>query len=321
LHFLSDTADLLRYWRALPNAANFGLTRQTFTAVIQTSETLVLLSKHCLVDLGFHYVLLSKFLSDRLEGRFGRYRQMNGGNYFLSCRQLFENERKIRAVSLLKFSNCSFTAIKDMTTSSIDFTDERVCRLTSLVTRRIQTSSMLSSADANIIYYVTGALVRSTINRFGCDDCSMLLLDHSNQDEKLPVLEEENVICEDALRFIKEVNRGGLLKPSTSAFAISLKCWLVYLTIFSNDDLKSLFLASFSHKAFFVRIIVYSLENEADNISIDFRKCEYDHDFVRDLIGRCFNCMTKNLVRDFTNSLQAEKSTQKLRKLTGKCSK
>ena len=96
LRFLSDFAEHLRNWKAMPNSAEIGLTSQTFTALIQTSVALVQLAKYCLQDLGFHYVLLSKFLLDRLEGRFGRYRQMNGGNYFLSCRQLFENERKIR---------------------------------------------------------------------------------------------------------------------------------------------------------------------------------------------------------------------------------
>ena len=31
---------------------------------------------------GFHYVLTGKFMSDPIEGRFGWYRQANGGNFF-----------------------------------------------------------------------------------------------------------------------------------------------------------------------------------------------------------------------------------------------
>ncbi len=65
-----------------------GRSNETFLAVRQTSEASVLLAEYCLKELGFYYVLLAKFQSDPLEGRFGWYRQLNGGNHYLSCRQL-----------------------------------------------------------------------------------------------------------------------------------------------------------------------------------------------------------------------------------------
>ena len=39
------------------------------------------LAKHLLERHGFHYVLSGKLMSDPLEGRFGWYRQTNGGNF------------------------------------------------------------------------------------------------------------------------------------------------------------------------------------------------------------------------------------------------
>lgn len=44
----------------------------------------------------FSFVLLGKFQSDPLEGRFGYYRQLSGGNFYISCRQLLQAEKKIR---------------------------------------------------------------------------------------------------------------------------------------------------------------------------------------------------------------------------------
>ncbi len=104
MEFLKEFNDFLRKWE---NLGQFGLTRETFLAVRHTCRGLYLVAEYCLEKLKFHYVLLGKFQSDPLESRFGWYRQLNGGNYYLSCRQLFENERKIRAVSLLKFSKFS----------------------------------------------------------------------------------------------------------------------------------------------------------------------------------------------------------------------
>ncbi|MCP4486154.1 MAG: hypothetical protein GY820_02375 [Gammaproteobacteria bacterium] len=104
MEFLIEFADFLEKWEKL---GQYGLTKETFLAVRHTCKGLFFVAKYCLERLGFHYVLLGKFQSDPLESRFGWYRQLNGGNYYLSCQQLFENERKIRAISLLKFSKLS----------------------------------------------------------------------------------------------------------------------------------------------------------------------------------------------------------------------
>ena len=60
------------------------------------------LAKHLLERHGFHYVLSGKLMSDPLEGRFGWYRQTNGGNFFVSVKQLLHSEKKIRCLSLLQ---------------------------------------------------------------------------------------------------------------------------------------------------------------------------------------------------------------------------
>ena len=42
----------------------------------------------------FSYVLPGKFLSDPIEGRFGWYRQIHGGNFYISIRQIMQAEKK-----------------------------------------------------------------------------------------------------------------------------------------------------------------------------------------------------------------------------------
>ena len=54
---------------------------------------------------------LGKIQSDNIEGRFGHIRQLCGRNYYISKRQLYENERKLRTNSLLKSSKISIAEI------------------------------------------------------------------------------------------------------------------------------------------------------------------------------------------------------------------
>ena len=49
----------------------------------------------------FCYILTEKFTSDPIEARFGWYRPVNGGNFFMSSKQVLEAQ-KIRRFSLLQ---------------------------------------------------------------------------------------------------------------------------------------------------------------------------------------------------------------------------
>ena len=60
---------------------------QTLSASADLSQYLI--EKH-----HFKYVLLEKFQSDPLEGRFGVYWQLNGASYFMSVRQVMLSEKR-----------------------------------------------------------------------------------------------------------------------------------------------------------------------------------------------------------------------------------
>ncbi|QQP40415.1 Putative LOC101234561, partial [Caligus rogercresseyi] len=81
-----------------------------------TTLALADLAEYLLVSENFYYVLLAMFQSDPLEKRFGWYRQLSARNYFVSVRQILEAEKKIRILSLVKFSKMNISEVKNMLT-------------------------------------------------------------------------------------------------------------------------------------------------------------------------------------------------------------
>ena len=61
----------------------------------------------------FEFVLLGKIQSDKIEGRFGKYRQMVGGNLYASVRQFVEADRTIKMLNLSKM-NFAICDVKEM---------------------------------------------------------------------------------------------------------------------------------------------------------------------------------------------------------------
>ena len=84
------------------DSKNAGLTRETFFACIQTIKAIPDLAMYLQEKHGFSYLLTGKLTSDPTEGRFGWYRQVNGGNYFMCVKQLIHAEKKIKVLNLLQ---------------------------------------------------------------------------------------------------------------------------------------------------------------------------------------------------------------------------
>ena len=70
------------------------LTKETFTAIKHTTQAILRVSRYCIEELKMDYILPGKFQTDHLESRFGQYRQLAGGNYNISVRQMYECEKK-----------------------------------------------------------------------------------------------------------------------------------------------------------------------------------------------------------------------------------
>ena len=82
---------------------DFGLTSPTFQALLQTVEATSELCRYLLDDgdNGIEYILLGFLQQDFLEGRFGWYRQLSGGNYYCAVVQFLQAEKTIRLRNLV----------------------------------------------------------------------------------------------------------------------------------------------------------------------------------------------------------------------------
>ena len=79
----------------------FTLTAQTSSALITTLEGTVCLLEDLFSE-GYQYVLTSRFQTDQLEKYFGKYRQMGGGRFLVSLREVQSSEKILCMKSLLK---------------------------------------------------------------------------------------------------------------------------------------------------------------------------------------------------------------------------
>ena len=88
LDFLQDAIIIFEKWQQSRNA---GLTSETFMACIQTMRAVTEMVQYLQDKHGFIYVLSGKLMSDPIEGRFGWYRQSNGGNFYMSVADYFHS--------------------------------------------------------------------------------------------------------------------------------------------------------------------------------------------------------------------------------------
>ena len=89
------------------------LSRETFMCSKHTSAALASLSEYLIKERGFDYFLTGKAQSDKIENRFGKSRQMSGGNLYASVRQFLESDRILKIKNLASLSK-TMSEIKDI---------------------------------------------------------------------------------------------------------------------------------------------------------------------------------------------------------------
>ena len=98
LNFLEEMADFIEEWNKSPH---FCLSKQTAHALITTLRAHAMLMKDLFED-GYQYVMTRRLQSDPIENRFSQYRQMSGGRFLVSLREVLSSERILACRSLLK---------------------------------------------------------------------------------------------------------------------------------------------------------------------------------------------------------------------------
>ena len=303
LQFLREFAEFLERWQ---QSGQPGLTRETFLAMRQTCLSLAECASYLLDMLGFSYVLFGHLQSDPIEARFGWLRQLSGANYLISMKQVLDSDKKIRAVSLLKFSGLSLQEIDEAVTSITKATAED--QVADRIAESLTDDYWPSSNDSTIIYYVSGAVARSIVRCNKCDHCREALV----TDDELPPIEFDQSMSYNVTTFFDNINRGGLTRPSEYTFMTAVQCWRVFSMIKSSASLTSQFLSATEHRSLFSGIVDRAVSNDEIPL-VEDNYCFNGHDIKAMIVSRLFNCLAKNLVHELSNSAtqQAEEMSRK----------
>lgn len=300
LSFLEKFLQFLVDWRSL---GIYGLTEETFFALTQSTASFIEFTKYMIDRLGFNYVLLGKVSSDNIEERFGHYRQLSGGNYLVSVRQLLESERKLKLLSVMKFNGA-----KDFEQHVIDEENGSSVVLNDLSSQiDVEALPEVSEDEMNAIFYVSGYVIKSYLKRKKCKSCDNILKYddlplYVNEEyfDDISTVRSENI-------FLNLMDRGGLCKPSDNTIAITTLCYQVYMMLTETESLKRTFLSVDNHSCIFSSLVL--------NLSVSkpiITVCEDDHEFVKNIAISMFNTMTKNFVKSMSD--QAANNKKKLTK-------
>ena len=314
LQYLSATTDVFVKWK---ESGCSGLTNQTFLACIQTMTAVPKLAQFLHEKLKLKYVLPGKFTSDPIEGRFGWYRQANGGNFFMSIKQLLEAGKKIRALSLfqkhdiLKASRLSGN--EDISSRNAVSSDAVMQTLTEhLLTVAVFGFEELSENDSNVAFYVSGYIARSITRRRKCSCCKELLI-KSDSAPPPPTCDSE-----DHKRLFEMADRGRLSVPSEYSFAMTALAVQCYAAIIFDESVKHTMMSASCQRSVFVAAVKNIVKESTQYCGMLRHACNAGHCNFELFLAVVCNCFAKNELKRL-NAPKTEAPpmmARKIRKLT-----
>jgi WD40 repeat protein len=190
LDFYNSFANWLESWSEI---SDFCLSKQTSKALITTLRSQSLLIKELLYD-GYDFVLGRRLQSDPLEKRFSQYRQMSGGRFLVSLREVITSERILICRSLLKVN--------------VNFWEENLHKENPNVNELINIVSeheteifelSLSPESKEVAFTIAGYVAKKLLKRSKCNNCKENMVGDENDD--IP-------------EYFQLLSRGGLTVPS-----------------------------------------------------------------------------------------------------------
>ena len=199
-------ADWIEEWQKCPN---FTLTANTSSALIQSLRAQAMLIEDLLRE-GYEYVLVARFQSDPLERRFSQYRQMNGGRFLVSLREVLHSERILACRSLI-LEDIDFWK-EDLRPEKLNENGERLLSEISQLVTEIQEST-LDNDSLEVATFFAGYVSLKLDDRSDCKECKKLFY------------AKEQSLAND--KYLQALSRGGLASPSTSLAEFTADCFAV----------------------------------------------------------------------------------------------
>ena len=203
--FLEALADWLEKWH--DDCPAFTLTSKTSYALVLTLRAQSGLIKELLSE-GYDFVMTSRLQSDPIERRFSQYRQMSGGRFLVSLREVTNSERIIRCRSLVKADINFWKEDLGSDKPSLDFS----ALLALLSEHEIEIAeSTLDSSSEEVSTTIAGYIAKKMAKRSNCDSCKSLLIASSMD------LAENH--------YLNLLSRGGLIVPSAKLAEYTSHCF------------------------------------------------------------------------------------------------
>jgi hypothetical protein len=211
-------------------------------------------------------------------------------------RQVLESDRKIRAVSLIKFSGFTLSEIDEaiQSTNSQSSTQSQDDSTADAMVSSLRFDSRPTASDANVIFYVSGFIARSVVRTTRCDDCREALI----ETDQLEPIQMDEALNYTAAAFLNSVNRGGLSRPTEYCFNATVNCWRAYEEIRSSADMKNKLLTATNQRTLFVKIMDRAMTD--GQMLVEDNCCTKGHDLKTLTTRRFFNCVAKNLAKELT---------------------
>ena len=203
--FYIQLSDWIESWT---KSSKFCLTAQTSRAFATTLRAQAMLMQELLND-EYEFILTRRFQSDPLEKRFSQYRQMSGGRFLVSLREIYSSERILACRSLLK-ENINFWDDDLKPLQKCDYSN--LLNLLSNCEQDIDELS-LSSNSKEVAYSIAGYVAKKLMKRFSCNDCFTHMVGND-------VETSEN-------RYLNLLSRGGLTIPSTKIGEYVCSCFAI----------------------------------------------------------------------------------------------
>ena len=253
--------------------------------------------------------MLGIFQSDDLEQRFSWYRQMSGGNYNVSVRQVLESERKIKITSLVKFSNFNIKAIDECLYDDAYSQQHVYTEVANVLASKILASYNVQNFDQGDLaacFYVAGYAANTIRKSISCDACISLFVENNEPVTTFPLFD---IACDllMASKFTNQINRGGLVYPTDAVFYLCALTSSVFSIISNNSILKTKILCDRSPRLLFAELILIITSKIESPHNFNTVICSSYHQtslFYKRYLYVLFNCMAKNVIKtvNFANN-------------------
>ena len=297
-------------------------------------QALVSLSIHLLQEHSFNFVMLGKFSSDPIEGRFGWYRQSCGGSYFVTVRQIFNSEKNIRVLSFMRTLNDAESEDRDRllknanrqfneSISNVGFPEkcfgisdgdewlaESLCDLS---------LDNLDTDNIPIVYRVAGYVGRTVSRRRRCSFCHELLLVSTPTSSNCSIKQcFSDHRVQSAQDLFNQVNRGGLSHPQECLLVLCAIAFHYMQLIECDSNIYRKFMCSSSQRLMFVRVVVDKISSSTLSCLSEL-KCSQEYCVAPNILFCIFNCFSKSSLKRLNEtdatSNKCNVSTRKVKKL------